>query len=335
MKIKKIHIQLISLFLIIFSFFSSTIFPVTENTSQELLYEAILNDSGEGIEKAVQIGADINAKKAGMVPFLFALLNKKNKAVETLLKLNVQTDQSIIPYAISSQNIKTAFKLEQKHSKPNSLYYGKTLLEHALKASGDKNAQAIALKLILSSIKKNGSSYINKIEYGNTSMAVMEYAIKMYEWMDENTNLLAQEIIFELINRGYDINSIWSLGCNRLGKSSGIAIYNSKKALKLFLDKGADPNFTFWIRNEFDNWGMWSPLNLATFNYNHSTMKITIEILLEYGADINKKTPIDVQYTGLQIKGQHNPLSIAMARSTIQNYFTRAIEFLLGHGASL
>ncbi|MFH1644488.1 MAG: hypothetical protein ABIA74_04925 [bacterium] len=308
----------------------------TVEPAQEILNKAILNDSGEEIEKAFQMGADINAKKAGMIPFVFALLNKKNKAVETLLKLNAQTDQSFIQYAISAKDIKTAFKLEQKHGKANSLYFGKSLLEYALCTYTD-DAREISLRLILWSIKNNGACAIKEIFYGNKPMTIMHYAILMYEAINpsfKNSDILtplAQEIIYELINRGYNVNDVWSIGVTGPGGWDTF-IYDRPKALRFFLEKGADPNFIFNVKHGSDNLGMWTPLNFAAWNYKQSAL----EVLLECGADINKQSHINIIYNDEKKNGLYNPLSIAMSQAAKRgNHFLEIVNFLLKNGASL
>ncbi|MFC1894807.1 hypothetical protein ACFLYH_02550 [Candidatus Dependentiae bacterium] len=177
-------------------------------------------------------------------------------------------------------------------------------------------------------------------------MTIMQYAIAMYEGTASNIKNadilrpLAQEIIYELINRGYNVNDIWSMG---ISSCNNIMIYSYPKALRLFLDKGAEPNFIFNRTSGSSNWGMWTPLNLAVEFYNLNNIQNTIEILLEYGADINKKSYINNPFAGLSLhtpktarNGLYNPLSIAMENAATRgDHFLKIVEFLLEHGAIL
>ena len=86
---------------------------------QDLLHKAILINSAEDIRKAVTAGANVNLGKDNKASVLFALLLKKENAVEALLKCGANTDiiysgHSLLQQAIKLEDIKSALLIVKK-----------------------------------------------------------------------------------------------------------------------------------------------------------------------------------------------------------------------------
>ncbi len=84
--------------------------------SQEMLHQAILANSAEGIKKAVSAGANVNIEKDGQTPLLLAVVLKKVNAVEALLlygaNVNIRhTGQALIHTALKIGEVKIALLL--------------------------------------------------------------------------------------------------------------------------------------------------------------------------------------------------------------------------------
>jgi len=75
-------------------------------SAQEMLHQAILDNSAEGIKKAIAAGANVNLEKEGKLPILWALLLNKLDALEELLVCGANPNQTLIQSAIKMRNMK-------------------------------------------------------------------------------------------------------------------------------------------------------------------------------------------------------------------------------------
>lgn len=121
------------------------------NSAQEMLHKAILDNSAEGVKKAVANGANVNQGKDGKSPLLWAVILKRSNAVEALLECN---------------------------SDPKVQYLGHPIIHHSINANDPKSASLLI---------KYGADFSGNV---NGSENVMDYAIrnKQIEMIQELIN---------------------------------------------------------------------------------------------------------------------------------------------------
>lgn len=240
----------------IFTFiFSSNIILVadTKICTNNVLYQAIANDSPMEIKNALKLSEVINHNT--LSPLAYATLLKKNKAIEVLLSNRAEIDEKAIEYAIQNRDMLIVLKLAMAFSSDlDTLYVGQTLLQHAL-GMGDYNAILFLIK--------NGASFSDE--------KVMGY--KNYSYPQNESIVL--ELFEELVNRGYPIDNLW--GSSPWGLTWSVE--NNINLINFLLQKGASPNHIF-ERN-----GINTPLLMAI----HSGKINIIKTLLEAGANPNQK----------------------------------------------
>lgn len=186
----------------------------------------------------------------------------------------------------------------------NTVYLGKKILHHAMNL-GDIQSSILLLK--------KGADFVGSLEENKN---IMDAAIE--------SNAL--ELVQELINRGWDIhNSIESYESYSKGKHLTNIWWNiikhegsKKELLSLFLNNGLNPNQVICHAGKKKG-ASWTPLLLAIERHNLTAIKM----LLEAGADINKKAC--PHYFKVE---QHSPLSYAI---TVKN--PAIIDFLIQRGA--
>lgn len=84
------------------------------NLPQNMLHEGIMNNSAEDIKRAVKLGANVNEDKDGNSPILWAILLKRDNAVEALLQCGAQSSEAFVCYALKVNNLKAAALLAQR-----------------------------------------------------------------------------------------------------------------------------------------------------------------------------------------------------------------------------
>ncbi len=126
----------------------------------------------------------------------------------------------------------------------------------------------------------------------------------------------ALELIKELVGRGYNINELW--------QAAIIFSYHrpseGEEAVRFLMFRGANPNHEDTRLNQ-----LYTPLSMAV---NYPTKKI-VKILIEAGADINKKIKPTRMSPACTL------LSYVIERKSSNNIRQEIMELLLEHGASL
>ncbi|MCL4361818.1 hypothetical protein M1446_05685 [Candidatus Dependentiae bacterium] len=282
------------------------------SSAQEKLYKGILFDSKEEITNAIQAGADLNLEVDGKSPLLFAVLLKKSKAIEVLLECNARSKNilSLIEHAINLGDIRSAVLIEKKYGISDASYFGYNLLQHAIM----KEDLESALLLV-----KNGANFSGSVRFGHDNIGLIEAIIPYTSYNTNNKSTLALELIQEIINRGYDVNNIWSSF-----DSNGImhpCFYCHYLALELFIKNGANVNQIITTKN-----GSWTPLIYCVYRGD----KKAVTILVDSGADINFKANPILNHSNFKISAPQTPLSMAIARG-----WNEIVELLMLRGASL
>ena len=283
------------------------------DSPQNMLYEGIVHDLPDLIEKAIILGANINVSKNGMTSLCRALIFKSPKSVKCLLKFNANIDQTLIEKAVKLEDIKSAFLIAKRYwvgtdplywiDNIYSLVIGikGTLLEHAI----FKKDFETALLLI-----KDGANIPNKINH--TGQTFKDHILQS---INEKSIDIILKIVKESIKRGHSINDFWFIGDGHNGMSS--QIYSSNKFIKFLLKNGANPNYIF----KSDGWGgsVLTPLIGAMM----TGKKDTVELLLNNGADIN-------QQANPYNRGFKTSLAIALEDPNI-SWKNDVIDVLLKH----
>ena len=148
---------------------------IQQQQAQELLHQAILNDSIEEIREVVHVGVDVNQERDGRTPILLAVLLKKSNAVEALLECGAELNPIIIKHAV---NMGVNSKEKDKIVK-------------------------IALMIVRSGV--DISNFMN--DYMKVAMNCVH---SLYRFPDDRR--IALDLIQELIDRGYDVNRAWYVG---------------------------------------------------------------------------------------------------------------------------
>lgn len=286
------------------------------SSPQDMLHQAILNDSADEIKHALQAGANVNLGKNGKSPLLSAILLKRSKAVGALLELGAAVDNSLISHAVKLGEIKSAVLIAKRcgtdinavYSVPGWPNHKFTLAQLALR----KDDLETFLVLV-----KNGADFPDKNDdMTSCPSSVHGQSLKdivLYNLYPGNKSIdIALELLQEMVRRGYNINDLWFP--DNMGSLGG-GVYQNKNALIFLIKNGANPNYIF----ERKQAGSYIPLIGAICSGN----KEAIKILLDAGADINQKA--NPYNQGLQ-----TPLSFALSR-----YRADIVEFLLERGAIL
>jgi ankyrin repeat protein len=287
--------------------------PILKQHPQDLLHSAILKNSVKGIQEAVQFGANVNCEKDGKSPLGWAVAYKKYDAVKSLLECGAQSSSALFQESLKINDIKLAILI--------ALNCGADL--NAIYSNGYRNGTLLQLatyykdfESIFLLVKSGVVFFENAIVTveGYTGFSVMQLIVMLGNGSDE-----ALELIQVLINNGYDVNNIWYEGGN-----VDHNLYKNEKVLKLFINNGAKPN---QIIREKDHAGCnWTPL----FKAIDLGSNRTVEILLNAGADINKKANPYPNQPPLCPNGPQTPLSFAINKGQVQ-----IAELLKQYGATL
>ena len=164
--------------LFLFLSFFSFIFTKSFCSQPEFLYKAILNDSVEKINKVSEKGIDLNRPINGYIPLIHAVLLKKNRSVEVLLK---------------------------NGTNPNILYRDLSILKHAVK-SGNITA---AILLVKNGADFSGIMDVGPIHQGHSQNIITFICSKF------DPNEQVYELLYELVVHGFNLkgndyfSSIW------------------------------------------------------------------------------------------------------------------------------
>lgn len=269
-----------------------------------ILQAAILNDSPEEIQMAINAGADVNKNietqssstrrsslNSGQSPLFLAYSLQHQKAVQALLDAGAKPDANVIQKALYAKDFNTIVLF--------------------LKAGAviPKNQLNQYMDLCLNALSSNES--------------------------------VALEVMQEIIDRGYNINNIWQLQLPM--SSSGeeldinrdyptveaINFYLHEKAVHLALKNGANPNFIY-VKGIYSC----TPLLKAIATLTAATVTrgtlmkdipATIKLLVDASAKVNQKAN---PYPAT--KSLLTPTTLAHRRA----HFI-LVDFLTSHGGTL
>lgn len=266
-------------------------------SAQEFLHQAIVNDSGEDIERAIKLGADINNGIANQAPLLMAILLGHKKAIDKLLKYDVD---------------------------PNIVYQQKHIIFTLLK-SWDMALILDLFKKGANLSKKEKEEVVSYIMIGSP-FQLNEDAILVLKKCDYNISVNFNSTDLA-VNKWYNLLVKHNAGTHK-DKPVGYAVLPSLQMVELFLKYGANPNQLFILSDGTE----WTPILLALENYRYAaespvnmTMLINmLKALLINGANINQAAKISVDH-------EESPLSYALKYD--DNGFL--IDFLVKQGASI
>lgn len=267
----------------------------TKQTPQFRLRNAILADSPEAINQIIE--SIVMEKASGQKPFLIllkAILSDKTEEIKSAL-------QTLFNKGLD-RRAPLLFAVLLKKSKAIE-----TLLEYGVKIDASilwavvKNVidPAIAYIVVKNTEDEILSPYID---------AFMKIAVKysIQSSSSATEKYFALELIQEIINRGYDVNKVWSLielpysFRNELNIDAMITLF------ELLVKNGADPDYVF--EQEINPGDSWTPLMAATLYGNERI----IEALLNLGADINKSANPYSNHPDASMQGFHTPFYYAM-----------------------
>lgn len=259
---------------LLFSFLvltSATSLIAEMKSVQQMLHQAILDNSAERVREAILAGANVNLVKDGKSPLVLAVLLKKNNVVEELLNLGANPKvmylaQKLVIHAVKLSNIEAAILLIQKGADfSGPMDMGISISSHSQNiVSYLFHRSLVAGKLeLLQEIINHGFDLCG----GTYSTSYWESAI------GKNLN---KDILDFLLKNGANPNQI-ILKENQVWTPLLIAVYLGKKdTAQLLLEAGADINLAgspLWH-------GKQTPLSYAV-QMGFSSM---VEMLLEHGA---------------------------------------------------
>lgn len=301
--------------------------PVLKQPPQDLLHNAILKNSAEGIKQAVQAGANIHYEKDGKSPLGWAVSYKKYNAVKSLLECGDQASSTLFQEALKLNDIKSAVLLAincgaNLNATYSNGYQNGTLLQF----SASLNYFESMLLLIESGANYSGYTIVTDASDQSIKFTLMEPLVRY------GSDGIAFKLIQKALNNGYNVNDIWRIGTKMTLSSSG-SWYLSEHIIKLIIENGANPN-QFFETNYLlsSDWGggipgsSWTPL----FSAISRGSKGAVEILLNAGADINKKANPFPNQPPLCPNGPQTPLSFAINKGQVQ-----IAELLKQYGATL
>ncbi len=253
--------------------------PATQQQkAQELLQQAILKYSVEGIKKAVHVGADVNKEIDGKMPIVLSVLLKKPNIVKELIECGVDLNvtylnHSLVFHSLNVRDLESAFLLVKNGADISEKPYGCDLLYYGNSHYGvGHNGRGVPLELIQA-------------------------------FIDGGYNIFKEN----------DTENIWSPIINR---ELNCLLYTRKNlklgGVKLLIKNGANPNQV--VIHKGNNRTLTPLLMIIAFypRSNKAIINRCIEIakdLLEAGADINQKGNPDGEKEIL-----HTPLSFAIKR---------------------
>lgn len=272
-------------------------------SAQEMLHQAIFDNSAEGIKKAVTAGADVNLYRDGKSPLLWAVLLKRTNAVAALLECDadVKCEDNLVIISLKLRDVKSALLLVKK---------GADFLTCDENDTGHPNdPKIIPMHYALELLKKNEQLNIllefiqEMLNQGFRTKYLEPFAASMKGYLHKHT--FEQERISRAMSgaQGF-VDAI-----ERILWEYAIKNSESSVNLKDFIKRGANPNHGI---------GSGSPLKLAI----QEDKKIAIKVLLDAGADINTEILVH------NIK--HTPLSYALSLGK-----SDIVEILVSYGANL
>ena len=272
--------------ILVFGFATSGIFGegvqahgLNPMSASVVLHQAILNNSTEEVRKAVVLaGVDINSGKDGKSPLVSAVLLKRANAVKGLLECGANA---------------------------NVVYLGLPIVHHAIRLGSLRSAILLV---------KRGGDFSGFS--GPAKRNAMSYIINFFL---ENPHSIGStfdevfELIQELINHGYNINSS---DCSKNIWYLSVRSRCDKRVFQIFIKNGANLNQIIIDSSQ----RTWTPLLRAIEHFNIPMVKF----LLSAGADVNQKA------RPVYKSGPYTPLSYAISKGQ-----AAMVELLMERGASL
>lgn len=244
---------------------------------QELFKQSVMNNSTDGINKAIQVGANIDQQINGRSPLFWAITLKLPNAVTTLLEAGAKLDSTLVEAAIRANDIKTAARIAIKGNMDlNKVYVNNSLLRYAIMFEDYETATLLIKNKAVFEGRELIDKSLESLRINKTNISIV------------------LNLIRELLNQGYKVNDIWS---------SPNIFYseNTLDILKLIIANNGNVNqiIPFTGSKAF-----LTPLTFVVGN--NPAMKL----LVDAGADINLK--VDPGFGDPKLKGLHTPLSYAV-----------------------
>ena len=305
---------------------------------QYQLNRAILNDSPEEIRDAVNAGANIHQPKIGKAPLLIAVLLKRANAVEALLKCGatVETehdlDETLARYAAKLGDFKSACILLKKilsgkdpcylpHKRGRFIW----LLQESI-AQRDPKSTVYLLRQSSSFFGKDEWKSASKKEWILKDAIAMDDIFKLLDYVHGKEDLpveLILPIIQELIDHGYEVDTIW----NDKGKHGNIQhiLYRYADIVELFIKNGANPNYKIALpRHPNQEQQFTYPI----FHALNAGNKTVTEVLIDSGAYLDQTT--SAHKCSQCCHGEKTPLAMA-----VNHGLADIVELLVAHDAKL
>ena len=243
----------------------------TKQTPQLRLRNAILADSPEAINQIIE--SIVMEKGSDQKPFLIllkAILSDKTEEIKSAL-------QNLFNKGLDRRApLLLAVLLKKSKAIETLLEYG-VKIDSLILWAVVKNVIDPEIAYI---VVKNTEDEILSPYIDNFMKIAVKYAIQSSSSATEK--FFALELVQEIINRGYDVNKVWSLielpysFRNEHDIDAMIALFD------LLVKNGANPDYVF--EQGTNSGDLWTPLMAATL-YGDERI---IGALLNLGADINK-----------------------------------------------
>ena len=251
---------------------------------EKKIHQAIMNDSAQEVRQAIELGADIEHGRDYKVPLLEAVLSKKSNAIKELLEHHVNIDIihsgcNLVQNAMQQCDVKSALLLVRAGADSSQKGTSQPLMDMALwelATNHFPDARNQYFEFLRELINRG---------YNLNSGYLMSRTMIVFA-KNPVAKIQCFEFLRELISHGYDLNDG---NCNRNALYNALCGYPEKELLEFFIKNGANPNKLITI----DQRNSWTPLFNAINISDVQKSMVAVKVLLDAGADINKKASPD------------------------------------------
>lgn len=195
---------------------------------QEMLYQAVLKNSAEEVNQAIDLGADVNFVTNGKPQIFWALKLKKLKAFETLLDNEATINEELIFEAMRCETYKEAYAMVQK-CKNISQKTADTIYELIICDRG--NRKEFFFEMLETSIS-----------FGSIDINERWHALIR----DNKHNIFTKQFVDFFIKKRANPNYIGNVSQSQYYTPLRYAVlYGDLDAVQLLIDAGADINQKF------------------------------------------------------------------------------------------